>query len=55
MSRKIFWSILTVALAVMVICVSAATLALYNQFTEEHLQQLWNETRLVRQAVNAHQ
>ncbi|MBR3358797.1 MAG: ATP-binding protein [Solobacterium sp.] len=52
MSRKIFWSILTVALAVMVICVSAATLALYNQFTEEHLQQLWNETRLVRQAVN---
>ena len=52
MSRNIFWSILTVALAVMIICVTAATIALYNQFTEEHLQQLWNETRLVRQGVS---
>lgn len=52
MSRKIFWSIWAVALAVMVLCLSVAMFALYGHFTDEHLKQLWNETRLAQQGVS---
>lgn len=51
MSRKIFWSIWSVSLFIIFLCLTIVMGSLYNHFTEEHLEQLRNETQLVRQGL----
>lgn len=51
MSRKIFQTILTVTLSVLLTSLTVVMAVLYSYFTEEQLTQLKNETVLAEQAV----